>query len=72
VAIFAERGCHVVSVTISYSRILGFKDRSLYFFFQAAPQLWTPIQTHYFSENMVETGIEHGPLSGSVAKNSDH
>jgi hypothetical protein len=49
----------MVSVTDPYCRILGFLDRSRYFFFQVAPQLyseagWTPFQTHYFSENLVE------------------
>jgi hypothetical protein len=28
---FADRGCHVVSVTNPYGRILGFLDRSHYF-----------------------------------------
>jgi hypothetical protein len=28
---FADKGCHVVSVTDSYGRILGFLDRSRYF-----------------------------------------
>jgi hypothetical protein len=28
---FADRGCHVVSVTDPYGRILGFRDRSHYF-----------------------------------------
>jgi CBS-domain-containing membrane protein len=37
---FADRGCHVVSVTDPYGRILGFLDRSRYFFFQVAPQLY--------------------------------
>jgi hypothetical protein len=23
---------------------------------------WTPFQTHYFSENLVDPGIEPGPL----------
>jgi hypothetical protein len=23
---------------------------------------WTPFQTHYYSENLVAPGIEHGPL----------
>jgi hypothetical protein len=36
---FYDRGCHVVSVTDSCGRILGFLDRSHYFFFQVAPQL---------------------------------
>jgi hypothetical protein len=29
--LFADRGCHVVSVTDPYSLILGFLDRSRYF-----------------------------------------
>jgi hypothetical protein len=33
---FAARGCQVVSVTDPYGRILGFIDRSRYFFFQVA------------------------------------
>jgi hypothetical protein len=33
--------CHVVSVTDPYGRILGFLDRNRYFFFQAAPQLYS-------------------------------
>jgi hypothetical protein len=36
---FADRGCHVVSVTDLYGHIPGFLDRSRYFFFQVAPQL---------------------------------
>jgi CBS-domain-containing membrane protein len=38
---FADSGYHVVSVTDSYGRILGFLDRSRYFFFQVAPQLYS-------------------------------
>jgi CBS-domain-containing membrane protein len=38
---FADRGCHVVSVTDPYGRILGFIDRSRYGFFQVAPQLYS-------------------------------
>jgi hypothetical protein len=38
---FTDRKCHVVSVTDSYGRILGFLDRSRYFFFQTAPQLYS-------------------------------
>jgi hypothetical protein len=38
---FADRGCHLVSVMDPYSRILGFLDRSRYFFFQASPQLYS-------------------------------
>jgi hypothetical protein len=71
---FADRGCHVVSVTDFYGRILGFLDRSRYF---PSKQLlnrtheaeWTPFQTHYFSENLVAPVIEPGT---SVDRNSDH
>jgi hypothetical protein len=30
--VYADRGCHVVSVTDPYGRILGFLDRSRYFY----------------------------------------
>jgi hypothetical protein len=50
-----------------YGIILGFPDRSRYFFFQVLHQLyseaeWTPFHTRYFSENLVAPGIEPGPL----------
>jgi hypothetical protein len=32
--LFADRGCHVVSVTDPYGCILGFLDRSRYFSFK--------------------------------------
>jgi hypothetical protein len=35
---FADRGCHVLSTKDPYGRILGFVDRSRYFFFQVASQ----------------------------------
>jgi hypothetical protein len=38
---FADRGCHVVSVTDAHGRILGLLDRSHYLFFQVAPQLYS-------------------------------
>jgi hypothetical protein len=38
---FADRGCHVVSVTDPYGGILGFVDRSSYFFFEVALQLYS-------------------------------
>jgi hypothetical protein len=41
VSTFADRGSHVVRVTDPYGRILGFLDRSSYFFFQVAPQLYS-------------------------------
>jgi hypothetical protein len=56
----------VISVTDPHGRFLDFLDRSCYFFYQVAPQLyyeagWTPFQTHYISENLVP-GIEPGSL----------
>jgi hypothetical protein len=38
---FADRGCHVVSAADRYGRILGFLNRSRYFFFQVAPKLYS-------------------------------
>jgi hypothetical protein len=38
---FADRGCHVVSATDHHGRILGFLDRSRYYFFQVTPQLYS-------------------------------
>jgi hypothetical protein len=37
---FADRWCHVVSVTNPYGHIFGFLDRSRYFFLQS-PQLYS-------------------------------
>jgi hypothetical protein len=64
---FAERGCHVVSVTNPYSRILGFLDRSRYFFFQVAPQLYSrgsvdPVPDPLLFRKSVTPGIEKGLL----------
>jgi hypothetical protein len=53
----------VVSVTDPYGRIIGFLDRSRYFFFQVAPPL--------LIRKSGIPGIEIG-TSGSVARNSDH
>jgi hypothetical protein len=36
-----DRGCRVVSATDPHGRILGVLDRSLYYFFQVAPQLYS-------------------------------
>jgi hypothetical protein len=41
VTTFADRECHVVSVTDPYGRILEFLDGSRYFFFQVARQLYS-------------------------------
>jgi hypothetical protein len=37
----ADRGCRVISAANPNGRILGFLDRSRYFFFQVAPQLYS-------------------------------
>jgi hypothetical protein len=42
VSTFADRGCHVVSLTGPCGRNLVFLDRSRYFVFQVAPQLYSP------------------------------
>jgi hypothetical protein len=38
---FADRGCRVVSATDPHGRILGSLDRSRYYFFHVAPQLYS-------------------------------
>jgi hypothetical protein len=40
-ATFADRGCRVISATDPQGRILGFLDRSRYYFFQVVPQLYS-------------------------------
>jgi hypothetical protein len=58
----------VVSVTDPYGRILGFLDRSLYFFLPSSSsivltRLSCPrSRPFYFSENLAAPGIEAGPL----------
>jgi hypothetical protein len=63
----------VVSATDPDGRVLGFLDRSRYFFFQVGlhEAEYTLFQTSYFSENVVAPGIKPGNI-GSVARNSDH
>jgi hypothetical protein len=73
---FADRGCYVVSVTDPYGRILGFLDRSLYFFFQVAPQLYSrgwvdPAPDPLLLRKCGSAG-NRTRISGSVARNSDH
>jgi hypothetical protein len=41
VSTVADRGCHVVSVTNTYGCNLAFLDRSRYFLFQVALQLYS-------------------------------
>jgi hypothetical protein len=38
---FADRGCHVVSMTDPYGRFLDFYTGATIFFFQVAPQLYS-------------------------------
>jgi hypothetical protein len=38
---FVDRGCRVVSAMDPHGRIPGFLDRSRYYFFQVAPQLYS-------------------------------
>jgi hypothetical protein len=59
-----------------YSCILDFLDWNSYFSFKQLLSCtheaeWTLFQTHYFSENFVELGIEPG-TSEPVARNSGH
>jgi hypothetical protein len=58
----------VVNVTYLYGSIIGFRDRSLYFFFQVAPQLYSDpllLRKSGSAGNRTRT-------SGSVTRNSDH
>jgi hypothetical protein len=62
----ADRGCHVVSVTDLYGRILGFLDRSPLLFYQVAAQLnsrgWVdPVQDPLLFLSMVVPGIGPRP-----------
>jgi hypothetical protein len=73
---FADRGCRVVSVTDPYGRILGFLDRSRYFLFPVAPQLYSrgwvdpaPDPLHLRKSGSAGNRTR---TSGSVARNSDH
>jgi hypothetical protein len=73
---FADRRCHVISVTDPYDRILGFLDRSRYNFFQAALQLYSrgwvgPVTDPLLLRKSGSAG-NRIRTSGSVAKNSDH
>jgi hypothetical protein len=66
----------VVSTTDSYGRILGFLDRSRYFFFEVAPQLYSrgwvdPVPDPLFLRKSGNAG-NRTRTSGSVARNSDH
>jgi hypothetical protein len=73
---FADRGCHVVSVTDPYGRIIDFLGRSRYFFFQVSPQLYSrgcvdPIPNQLVLRKPGSAG-NGARASESVARNSDH
>jgi hypothetical protein len=73
---FDDRGCHVVSMMNPYGRILGFLDRSSYFFFQVAPQLYSrgwvgPVPNPLHLRKSGSDG-NITRTSESVARNSDH
>jgi hypothetical protein len=75
IANFLRRGCHVVSATDPYGRIIGFLERSRYFSIKYLLSCtheaeWTPLQTHYFFFS--GSAGNRTRASGSVAKNSDH
>jgi hypothetical protein len=71
-----DRGCHAVSVTDPYGRILGFLDQSRYFFFQVAPQLYSRGWVDSVPDPLLlrKSGSARNwtRTSGFVARNSDH
>jgi hypothetical protein len=71
---FADKGCHLVSVTDPYGRTLDFSRQEPLLFYQVAPQLYSrgwvdpvPDPLFFFCSAGNRTRA-----SGSVAKNSDH
>jgi hypothetical protein len=74
--VVADRGCHVVSLTYPYGLKLGFLDRSCYFFYQIALQLYSwgwadPVPDPLVLRKSGSAG-NWTRTSGSVAKNSVH
>jgi hypothetical protein len=63
---FADRGCHMVSVTDPYGSILGFLGRSRYVFFQIAPQLYSRGWVNPVPHSLILR--RSGSTSESVAK----
>jgi hypothetical protein len=73
---FVVNGCHVVSVTDLYGRILGFLDRTRYFFFKVVPQVYSrgwvdPVPDPLLLRKFGRAG-NRTRVSGSVATNFDH
>jgi hypothetical protein len=73
---FTDKRCHVVSVTNPYGRNLHFLDRSRYFFFQVAPQLysrgWVDLVPDPRLLWICGSAGNRARTSGSVARKSDH
>jgi hypothetical protein len=72
---FADRGCCMVSATDPHGHIFGFLDRSHYYFFQVAPQLYSrgwvlPVPDPLLRKS--SSAENRTQDSGSVARNSDH
>jgi hypothetical protein len=69
-------GVACVTVTDPFGRILGILDRSRYFFFQVAPQLYSRGWVDPSSDSLLlrKSGSSWNltRASGSVARNSDH
>jgi hypothetical protein len=64
---FEFRGYRVVSTTNLHGHILGFLDWNYYYSSKKLLSCtheaeWTLFPTHYFSENLIEPGIEPRPL----------
>jgi hypothetical protein len=76
VSIFANRWCHVVSVTDPYGCTLDFLDWSRYFFFQVASQLYSrgwvdPVPDPLLLRKSGSAG-NRTRTSETIARNSDH
>jgi hypothetical protein len=67
--------CRVISATDPYRRILGILDRTRYYFFQAAPQLYSRGWVHPVPDPLLRKSGSAGeskPDLWSVARNFDH
>jgi hypothetical protein len=73
---FGNRRRHVGSVTDPKGRIIDFLDRSRYFFFQVAPQLYSGGSVDPVPDPLLlwksGTAGNRTRISGSVARNFDH
>jgi hypothetical protein len=71
---FADKGCHVVSVTDPCGCILGFLDRSRYFFLSSSSSVVLTRLSGPRSRptTFFDSAGNRTRASGPVAKNSDH